>query len=128
MSDDIVIRLREATQVYENQWHEECREAAEEIEHLRNLLRRTVYLSTDYGLRHLQWMGGGYDSESMEVSDEEAALLEHVQSLPYCYGCERILSPGESMWTVGRSVYCDDHWAEYKERQQIRGRTIKEEF
>ena len=38
MSADIVTRLREATQVYQNQWHEECREAAEEIERLRRVI------------------------------------------------------------------------------------------
>lgn len=127
--DDIVVRLRAATQVYENQWHEECREGAEEIMRLRNLLRRTVgFVPEDrYSGHYLQWQGGGYDCESIEPSAEEVAVMERVYAHPWCRDCERILEPGESMWTVYNSVYCDEHWAEYKERQESYGRTVVEE-
>lgn len=127
--DDIVVRLRAATQVYGNEWHEECREGAEEIMRLRNLLARTVmFIPEDhYSGAHLQWQGGGYDCDSIEPRDEEVAVMERVQSHPYCRDCERILEPGESMWTVRRTVYCDEHWADYKRRQESYGRTVIEE-
>lgn len=127
--DDIVPRLREATQHYGNEWHEECREAAEEIMRLRNLLRRTViFVPGDrYSSHRLQWQGGGYDWESIEPTDEEIAVMERVQAHPWCHRCERILEPGESMWTVGSAVYCDEHWADYREHQEARGRTVIEE-
>ena len=104
-----------------------CREAEEEIMRLRNLLARTVVYEHRYSAHRLDWQGGGYDCEPIDLSDEEAAVMERVQAHPYCRGCERILEPGESMWTVYGSVYCDEHWAEYKERQEARGRTVVEE-
>lgn len=128
-TDDIVVRLRAATQVYGNEWHEECREGAEEIMRLRNLLRRTVeFIPEDrYSGHRIEWQGDGYDCQSIHLSPEEVAVMERVQAHPYCGDCERILEPGESMWTVPGSVYCDEHWADYKRRQESRGRTVIEE-
>ena len=64
--DDIVTRLREATQVYANQWHEECREAAEEIERLRG---KVAYMEAildavndDIGSDYLDLIAEGLES------------------------------------------------------------------
>lgn len=138
MNEDITTRLREAisqcagTAGYDasetlcDLEYEVLPGALAEIMRLRNLLHRTVHLTTEYGAS-LQWQGGGYDWESIEPTAEEIAVMERVQAHPWCHRCERILEPGESMWTVGHAVYCDEHWAEHKERQEARGRTVIEE-
>lgn len=66
MSPDIVTRLRDATQVYENQWHEECREAAEEIERLRSKVDRLDAIldavNDDIGSDYLDLIAEGLES------------------------------------------------------------------
>ena len=82
MTDDIVRRLRAATQVFANEWHEECWEAAEEIEALRRVVFEAcdVALSYDNGEPAYFTCADDYGDrvDSARFSPEQAAAVNRA--------------------------------------------------
>lgn len=56
---------------------------------------------------HLQWAGGGYDAESVTVTEEEYSYIESLQDrYSRCHGCDGAIGEGEPVLEI-RRTYSD---------------------
>lgn len=74
------------------------------------LIRKSLGASrTFWGEPQGSWQGGGYECESIPLTEEEHAEVERIEALVLCYTCHEVIEEGDVMLTWEHATYCEPH-------------------